>query len=132
MSEPEPTKAASPPRRWTVIASAALCCGLAIIVLYTNRGAFFSPVAVLVVAAIGLVAVLLQVRFYNREQGDGAVKSPMWLNSLGILLALVAVSANALRLRPDLVQLFALGAVASFGVSGAMSLHAMQKRAAQK
>jgi uncharacterized membrane protein len=104
---------------------------LAIVVLYTNRGAFFSPVAVLVVAAIGLAAVLLQVRFYNRER-PGAVKSPVWLNSFGSALALIAVFTNAEGWRPDLTQLFALGAVASFGVSGAISLHAMQKRTAQK
>lgn len=129
---PDPMPADAPHRRWTVIASAALCCGLAIVVLYTNRGAFFSPVAVMVVAAIGLVAVLLQVRFYNRERPD-AVRSPMWLNFVGILLALVAVSAKVLRLGADLTQIVALGAVASFGVSGALSLHAMQKqRAPQK
>src|SRR2546422_11106864 len=63
LSNPEPK-----PRRWTVIASGLLCGVLALVVLYTNRSAFFSPLAVVVVGAIGLAAVLLQLRFHNRQQ----------------------------------------------------------------
>jgi len=33
---------------------------LALVVIYTNRSAFFSPIALVVVAAIGLAALLLQ------------------------------------------------------------------------
>ena len=47
-------------RRWTVIASGLLCGALAMVVLFTNRGAFFSPLAVVVMGAVGLAAVLLQ------------------------------------------------------------------------
>jgi hypothetical protein len=114
-------------RRWTVIASGLLCGALAVVVLYTKRGAFFSPLAVVVVAAIGLAAVLLQLRFYNREQRS-PVRSPLWLNLLGILFALAALFADALRLSPELAQIMALGAVSSFGVSGAVVLHAFRKQ----
>jgi hypothetical protein len=114
-------------RRWTVIASGLLCGALAVVVIYTKRGAFFSPLAVVVVAAIGLVAVLLQLRFYNREQSN-PVRSPLWLNLLGILFALAALFADALRFGPELAQIMALGAVTSFGVSGAVVLHAFRKQ----
>ncbi len=114
------------PRRWTVIASGLLCGVLALVVIFTNRGAFFSPLAVVVVAAIGLAAVLLQVRFYNREQAS-AVHPPVWLNVLGILFALAALFADQLRLRPQVAQMMALGAVGCFGISSAIVLHAFRK-----
>ena len=46
-------------RRWTVIASGLLCGALAVVVLFTNRGAFFSPLAIVVMGAVGFAAVLL-------------------------------------------------------------------------
>ena len=76
-------------RRWTVIASGLLCGALAMVVLFTNRGAFFSPLAVVVMGAVGLAAVLLQLRLQNREQAQSS-SSPAWLNVLGILFALAA------------------------------------------
>jgi hypothetical protein len=124
--DPNPAQSAAT-RRWTVIASGLLCGALAVVVIYTKRGAFFSPLAVVVVAAIGLAAVLLQVRFYNREQRS-PVRSPLWLNLLGILFALAALFADALRIGPELAQIIALGAVTSFGVSGAVVLHAFRKQ----
>jgi len=122
-----PSSDASGTRRWTVIASALLCCALAVVVLYTNRSAFFSPLAVVVVAAIGLAAVLVQLRFYNRERAQ-AVRSPFWLNLLGIVFSLCAFFSDFLRLSPELAQVMALGAVGSFGVSGAVVLHAFRKQ----
>jgi len=50
-------------RRWTVIASGLLILALALVVIYTGPNAFYSPVALVVVAAIGLAALLLQVWF---------------------------------------------------------------------
>lgn len=117
----------TPDRRWTVIASGLLCLGLALVVLFTNRGAFFSPVAVMVVAAIGLVAVLIQVRFYNRVHSQ-PVHVPVWLNLLGILFALVALFGDKIRLAPQVSLMMALGAVGSFAISSALVLHAFRKR----
>ena len=82
-------------RRWTVIASALLCCGLGLVVIYTKRSAFFSPLAVVVVAAIGLAAVLLQLRYYNREHSN-PVHAPRWLNIVGVVFALTALFADFL------------------------------------
>jgi drug/metabolite transporter (DMT)-like permease len=113
-------------RRWTVIASALLCCGLGVVVLYTKRSAFFSPLAVVVVAAIGLAAVLLQLRYYNREHGN-PIQEPVWLNIVGVLFALVALLADFLGLSWEIAQVMALGAVGSFGISSAMILHAFRK-----
>ena len=120
------------PRRWTVLASGLLCGLLALVVIFTKRSAFFSPVAVVVVAAIGSAAVLLQLRLRNRDQAR-AVHPPVWLNLLGIVFALVALFADLLHLKPEMTQLMALVAVGTFGVSGAIVLHAFRKgRAEQK
>ncbi|HEX8816777.1 MAG TPA: hypothetical protein VF753_14865 [Terriglobales bacterium] len=100
---------------------------LGLVVLYTNRRAFFSPLAVVVVAAIGLAAVLAQLRFYNNENAN-PVKGPVWLNVLGILFAVVALFADSLHLGPNLAQVMALLAVSCFGISGAMILHAFRRR----
>lgn len=115
------------PRRRTVLASGLLCGVLALVVLYTNRRAFFSPLAIVVVAAIGLAALLLQLRFHNRTNVE-AVRPPLWLNVLGILFALGALFADLIRMSSQAAQFMALGAVGSFGISGAIILHAFRKR----
>src|SRR5713226_2830506 len=102
-------------RRGTVIASGLLCGALALVVLFTNRGAFFSPLAVVVMGAVGLAAILLQLRVQTPDQPQSS-HSPPWLNVLGILFALAAFFSDRLRLNPQLIETLALGAVASFGV----------------
>lgn len=114
------------PRRNSVIASGLLCGFLALVVLYTKRSAFFSPLAVVVLAAIGAAAVLLQLRLRNRAQAP-VVHPPMWLNVLGIVLAGVALFADLFSLTPQVVKLVALGSVGSFAVSSAVILHAFRK-----
>ncbi len=116
-------------RRWTVIASALLCCGLGLVVIYTKRSAFFSPLAVVVVAAIGLAAVLLQLRYYNREHSN-PVHAPIWLNVVGVLFAVAALFSDFLGLSGQVAEVMALGAVGSFAVSSAMILHAFRKQRA--
>jgi ABC-type Mn2+/Zn2+ transport system permease subunit len=116
-------------RRWTVIASALLCCGLGLVVIYTRRSAFFSPLAVVVVAAIGLAALLLQLRYYNREHGN-PIQAPVWLNIVGVLFALSALFADFLSLSGQIAEVMALGAVGSFAISSAMILHAFRKHRA--
>jgi hypothetical protein len=112
-------------RRWTVIASGLLILALALVVMYTNRTAFLSPIALVVVSAIGLAALLLQLRF----RGDlPAVHSPLWLNVLGVLCALVAVAADYLGLSIRAMALASFGAVGCFGVSGSLILHALRRR----
>src|ERR1700704_3992295 len=89
-----PLTASSPAaRRWTVIASGLLILALALIVIYTKPGAFLSPIALVVVAAIGLAALLLQLRF---RQDLPHVRSPLWLNILGLLCAVSALGADLL------------------------------------
>ena len=58
-----PTPGPTPqPRGPTIIAAGLLLAALAVVVLYTSRRAFLSPIAMVVVAAIGLAALLLQRR----------------------------------------------------------------------
>jgi ABC-type Mn2+/Zn2+ transport system permease subunit len=113
-------------RRWTVIAAGLLCGGLGVVVMFTRRSAFFSPLAVVVVAAIGLAAVLLQLRYYNREHGN-PVRAPVWLNIIGVLFALTALFGDFLRLSGQMAEVMALGAVGSFAISSGLILHAFRK-----
>jgi uncharacterized membrane protein len=117
-------------RRWTVISAGLLCGLLALVVIYPKSSVFRSPLAAVVVAAIGLVAVMLQLRFYNRQRSR-PVRAPLWLNILGIVFALVALFADLFHLSSDMAQLMALGAIGSFSISSAVILHAFRKRPAE-
>jgi drug/metabolite transporter (DMT)-like permease len=111
-------------RRWTVIASGLLVLALALVVIYTGPNAFFSPVALVVVSAIGLAALLLQVRF-RRDLPN--IHSPLWLNVLGILCALLTLFSDYLRMTRRMLDLVAFGAVVCFGISGSLILQALRR-----
>lgn len=113
-------------RRWTVIASGLLLLALAMVVIFTRRNAFLSPLAIVVVAAIGLAAILLQVRFH-RDLPD--VRPPLWLNILGLIFAFVSLFADYVRLKGQIVDLVAFGAVVCFAISGSLILHALRRHA---
>ena len=121
----------SPSRRWPVIASGLLCGALAMVVLFTNRRNFFSPLAVVVMGAVGLAAVLLQLRLQDRDQAQLS-SSPAWLNVLGILFALAAFFGDLFRIATPISETLALVAVTSFGVSGVIILRSLRKRVASK
>ncbi|MEP6644753.1 MAG: hypothetical protein ABJA69_09650 [Acidobacteriaceae bacterium] len=114
------------PRRKTVIASGLLCGVLGLVVLFTNRSAFFSPLAVVVVAAIGLTAVLLQSRFRDQRETN-SWRPPVWLNALGIAFALAALFADRIGLPSQTAPVMALAAIGTFAISSAMILHAFRK-----
>ncbi len=111
-------------RRWTVIASGLLILALALVMIYTGPNAFSSPVALVVVAAIGLAALLLQV-WFRREL---PINSPLWLNVLGILCAMVSLFADYLRMSHRALDVVAFAAVICFGISGSLILHALRRR----
>jgi hypothetical protein len=103
-----------------------LLLALALVVIYTTRGAFFSPLALVVVASIGLAALLLQLRL-RKDVGAG-IRAPLWLNVLGLVFAIGAVVADFLHLGTNVLMLSALGAVACFAISGVRVLQALRKR----
>jgi len=111
-------------RRWTVIAAGLLILALALVVIYTRPSAFLSPLALVVVAAIGLAALLLQVRF-RRDLPN--IRSPLGLNVLGILCATASLLADYLRLPRSLLEAVAFAAVLCFGISGALILRALRR-----
>jgi uncharacterized membrane protein len=111
-------------RRWTVIASGLLLLALALVVIYTGPNAFYSPVALVVVSAIGLAALLLQVRFRQ----DLPIHSPLWLNVLGIFCALMSLFSDYLRMNRGMLDLVAFAAVVCFGISGSLILYALRRR----
>ena len=96
------------------------------VVLYTSRPAFSSPLALVVVAAIGLAALLLQLRL--RKDAQTPVRAPLWLNVLGLVLAVVSIFADVLHLRATLMMIAALGAVLCFAMSGIVVFQALRKR----
>jgi hypothetical protein len=112
-------------RRWTVIASGLLLLALALVVIYTGPNAFLSPVALVVVAAIGLAALLLQV-WFRRDLPN--IQPPLWLNVLGILCAMVSLFADNLRMTRRMLDLVAFAAVVCFGISGSLILRALRRQ----
>jgi hypothetical protein len=112
-------------RRWTVIASGLLLLALALVVIYTGPNAFLSPVALVVVSAIGLAALLLQV-WFRRDLPN--LHPPLWLNILGIFCAMVSLFADYLRMTRRMLDLVAFAAVVCFGISGSLILHALRRR----
>lgn len=119
-------KPSGEPRGWTIFSAGLLLIALALVVIYTSRRAFLSPLALVVVAAIGLAALLLQLRF-RRDIGQ-PIHAPFWLNVLGLVCAVAAVFADVLHLSANLALVTALGAVACFAISGAVVLHALRSR----
>jgi hypothetical protein len=121
-SNPAPTGVS---RRWTIVAAGLLLAALALVVMYTTRGAFFNPLALVVVAAIGLAALLLQLRL--RREARLRVMAPVWLNMLASAFAVGAIVADILHLSAVFLLAAALGAVLCFGISGIVVLNALRK-----
>ena len=99
---------------------------LALVVIYTSHRAFMSPLALVVVAAIGLAALLLQLRL--RKDLSSPVRAPLWLNVLGLLFAISAVLADILHLSSSVMMVSALGAVVCFAISGITVLRTLRKK----
>jgi uncharacterized membrane protein len=131
LSDITPNPAPRPKSRtWSVISAGLLLLALAIVVLYTSRPAFSSPLALVVVGAIGLAALLLQLRLQKDVQTP--VHAPLWLNVLGLVFAVVSILADVLHLRATLVMIAALGAVLCFAMSGIVVFQAMRRRSIGK
>jgi hypothetical protein len=153
-SNPGPTPPSQPdpqgkPRRSRIIAAGLLLLALALVVIYTSHSAFYSPLALVVVAAIGIAALLLQLRLRKdlsaqgtrvsgeasgeagREAGrevSNEVRAPLWLNILGLVFAIAAVSADVFHASANLMLVAALGSVVCFAVSGTTILRALRKK----
>ena len=113
------------PRRWSVIAAGLLILAIGLVVMFTGNAAFHSPTAAVVLAAVGLVAVLMQLRL--RPAAAPRVRAPQWLSLIGIAFALAALFADYLKLSPGMYQVSALGAVGCFGVSGVIVLDGIRR-----
>lgn len=132
---PDPSNPGSnpQPRRPTIVAAGLLLAALALVVLYTSRRAFLSPVALVVVAAIGVAALLLQLRLRpdlssSASARASSVRGPRWLNALGVAFAVGAVFADVLHFNAAVMLIAALAAVVSFAVGGIIILNALRKR----
>jgi uncharacterized membrane protein len=108
-----------------VIASGLLLLALALVMIYTGPNAFYSPIALVVVAAIGLAALLFQV-WFRRDLPN--VHSPLWLNILGIVCATVSLFSDYVHLTRRMLELVAFAAVVCFGISGSLILHALRRK----
>ena len=120
-SNPNP----DPRRRPTLVSAGLLSRLLALVVIYTSHKAFVSPLALLVVAAIGFAALLLQLRL---RPDISAIRGPLWLNGTGVVFGLAAVIADFLHLNSALMLIAALAAVVFFALSGIIVLSALRKR----
>ena len=81
--------------------------------------------AVLVVSAIGLAALLLQLRF--RRDLLRQVHAPLWLNVLGLLFSFSALFGDFFHFSPQRVELLALSAVGCFAISSAIVLESIRR-----
>lgn len=126
MSDPTSNPTAPRPRGWALVAAGLLLLALALVVLYTSRGAFFSPLALVVVAAIGLAALLLQLRL--RKDVNSGIHAPLWVNVLGLIFAMLAVCADFAHLKASIMLVAALGAVICFSISGIAVLRSLRKQ----
>lgn len=117
------------PRGATIIAAGLLLAALALVILYTSRGALLSPVALVVVAAIGGAALLLQLRLRPDLSSVRAssARGPLWLNALGVVCAIGALFADVLHLNEVFMLIAALAAVVSFAIGGIIVLNALRK-----
>jgi uncharacterized membrane-anchored protein len=109
-----------------VITSGLLIGTLALVVTFTSRANFLSPIAVMVVAAVGAVALMLQLRFRYREVTSN-VQVPLWLNVFGVIFALSALFGERLRLG-GMIEVISLLSVFCFAISGAFILHELRKQ----
>ena len=126
-----PNPNARPNSAGTIIASGLLLADLGLVVLYTSRPAFLSPLALVVVAAIGIAALLLQVRLQPDAASQNPKPSPrgsLWLTALGVAFALAAVIGDFLHLRAGFMLVTALTTVVCFAVSGIGLLNRLRKR----
>lgn len=117
------------PRGATIIAAGLLLAALALVILYTSRGALLSPMALVVVAAIGGAALLLQLRLRPDLSSIRAssARGPLWLNAVGVVCAIGALFADVLHLSEMFMLIAALAAVVSFAVGGIIILNALRK-----
>ena len=125
LDAPSNPAAEQKPRGWRLVAAGVLLLALVIVVVYTGHAAFSSPLAIVVLAAIGLAAVLLQLRL--RKDLNASVRSPFWLNAAGLVFALASIFADFLHLSPRHLMMAALGAVVCFGISGIIVLRALRQ-----
>jgi hypothetical protein len=129
--EPSNSGANPPGRGGTIVAAGLLLLALAWVVIYTNRGAFQSPLALVVVAAIGVAALLLQLRLRPSVPATStrntSVRSSLWINALGVLFSLAAVLSDLYHLPPAYMLISALIAVVCFAVSGVVVLSALRR-----
>lgn len=128
MPAPSNPGSKSQPHGSTLIAAALLLAALALVVLYTERGAFLSPLALVVIAAIGVAALLLQLRLRPDLSSSvrASARGPLWLTAIGVIFAIAAVFADFFHLSPTLLLIASLVAVISFAVSGVILLSALR------
>ncbi len=124
---PSNTAAKPKSRRWSIIAAGLLLLALALVVIYTSRSAFSSPLALVVVAAIGLAALLLQL-WLRKDASSAEVRAPLWLNVPGLILAIAAVFADVFHFSSNVGLVAALGSVVCFAISGTTVLRALRKK----
>ncbi len=116
------------PRGATIVAAGLLLAALALVVLYTSSRAFLSPLALVVIAAIGMAALLLQLRLRpGLSSNSTSSRGPLLLNALGVIFAAAAVFADVLHLSGAIMLIAALAAVLSFAVGGIIVLNALRK-----
>lgn len=128
MPDPSPKSDSKPrSRNVTLIAAALLLAALALVVLYTSRRAFMSPMALVVIAAIGVAALLLQLRLRPDFSSAAPSRRPLVLGAFGVISAIAAILADLFHMGATLILMAALAAVVSFAAIGIIVTGALRK-----
>lgn len=117
-------------RSGTVIAAGLLLGALALLVLYTSRRAFLSPIALMIVAAIGVAALLLQLRLrpeISTTLGNKTRTAVLCVNILGLIFAVSALVGDILNLNRLGTLISPFAAVVCFAFSGVILTAALRK-----
>jgi len=126
LADSAPNPRPAPKRRWSIVAAGLLLIALAGVVIYTSRTAFSSPLALVVVAAIGIVALMLQLRL---GKGSGTqVRAPLGINIVGLIFAVAAVFADIAHFTTSFMVIAALASVVCFAISGIVVVRGLRNR----
>jgi peptidoglycan/LPS O-acetylase OafA/YrhL len=126
-----PSSQPNRPQSGAVVAAGLLLAALALVVIYTDRLGFFSPLTLVIAAAIGVAALLLQLRLRSdlpvAISRKSSIRGSFALTILGVFFSIAAIFADRIHLTPRRVLVVALTAVTCFAISGVIVLAALRK-----
>lgn len=92
---------------------------------------FLSPLSMVVVAAVGVAALLLQARLQPEAvpaNARASSRGSLWFTAIGVGFSIGAVFGDVFHLKPWFMGATALAAVVCFAAGGIVLLNMLRKR----